>query len=267
MKQCDDTLRLGSTIFSHELLPQINAESLNRKLFAVEQEKLTAYKQLERYSSDIVTIIKQREDAYNAVAMAHLDTLQRLAVAAEYKDDDTGVHILRMSNFSAIIARAYGMDKEYCRLLLQASPMHDIGKIGIPDRVLKKPGKLTEDEWEVMRKHPEYGYEILSGSEVPVIMLAAEIALAHHEKFDGSGYPNGLSGTEIPLSGRIVALADFFDAVTMDRCYRPAMTDDNAQSLIEIGKGKHFDPEVVDAFLSVLDELIATRDEINKSDF
>jgi putative two-component system response regulator len=169
-----------------------------------------------------------------------------------------------MSRFSSIIARAYGQDEKYCHLLEQASPMHDIGKIGIPDSVLKKPGKLTEQEWECMRKHPEYGANILSGSDVPVLQLAEEVALSHHEKFDGSGYPSNLKSEQIPLSGRIVALADFFDAITMDRCYRPAFSDEKALAMVKENSGSHFDPDVVNAFFSVSHEIICERDRINE---
>lgn len=229
-----------------------------------EAEKDGAYQQMARITKDFQIILEQREKAYETLAKAHIDSLQRLAVAAEYKDDDTGVHIVRMSNFAAIIARAHGMDDAFCELLLQASPMHDIGKIGIPDSILKKPGKLTDEEWIVMRKHPEYGAKILSGSDVPVIQLASEVALSHHEKYDGSGYPQGLKGDEIPLSGRIVAMADFFDALTMDRVYRPAFADKKAIEMAEEGSGSHFDPAIVVAFLSSVEEIIATRDRINK---
>ncbi len=231
---------------------------------SAEAEKDGAYKQMARITKDFQIILEQREKAYETLAKAHIDSLQRLAVAAEYKDDDTGVHIVRMSNFSAIIARAYGMDDAYCDLLLQASPMHDIGKIGIPDSILKKPGKLTDEEWVVMRKHPEYGAKILSGSDVPVIQLASEVALSHHEKYDGSGYPQGLKGDEIPLTGRIVAMADFFDALTMDRVYRPAFADEKAIEMAEEGSGSHFDPAIVSAFLSSVEDIITTRDRINK---
>ena len=148
--------------------------------------------------------------------------------------------------------------------LEQASPMHDIGKIGIPDDVLKKPSKLTEAEWVLMRKHPEYGANILSGSDVPVLQMAEEVALAHHEKFDGSGYPLNLQGEQIPLSARIVALADFFDALTMDRCYRPAFSDEKALAMVKEGSGTHFDPHVVKAFFSVSNDIINERDRINK---
>lgn len=235
-----------------------------RDLLAInESEKKAAYSQLERFNHDFMLLMKQKEKSYKALESSHLDIIRYLAAAAEFKDDDTGEHIIRMSRFSSIIARAYGQDENYCSLLEQASPMHDIGKIGIPDSVLKKPGKLTEKEWECMRKHPEYGANILSGSEVPLIQMAAEVALTHHEKFDGSGYPSKLIGENIPLSGRIVALADFFDAVTMDRCYRSAFSDEKALNMVIENSGTHFDPDVVKAFLSVSDEIINERDRIN----
>ena len=237
-----------------------------RDLFAVnESEKKAAYSQLERFNQDFMLLMQQKEKSYKALELSHLDTIKYLATAAEFKDDDTGEHIVRMSRFASIIARAYGQDENYCSLLEQSSPMHDIGKIGIPDSVLKKPGKLTEQEWECMRKHPEYGANILSGSEVPLIQMAAEIALTHHEKFDGSGYPSQLIGDQIPLSGRIVALADFFDAVTMDRCYRPAFSDDKALNMVIENSGTHFDPDIVQAFLSVSDEIINEREKINNA--
>lgn len=229
-----------------------------------ENEKHAAYKQLDRFNQDFMILFEQKEKSYKALESSHLDTIRRLAAAAEFKDDDTGVHIVRMSRFSSIIARAYGKDEKYCHLLEQASPMHDIGKIGIPDNILKKPGKLTEQEWECMRKHPEYGANILSGSDVPILQLAEEIALSHHEKFDGSGYPSKLKGGQIPLSGRIVALADYFDAITMDRCYRQAFSDEKALAMVKENNGTHFDPDVVSAFFSVSHEIIYERDRINE---
>lgn len=253
---------LQSQLFRYaEDLHKLLAE---RELFAMnESEKKAAYSQLERFNHDFMLLMEQKEKSYKALELSHLDTIKYLAAAAVFKDDDTGEHIDRMSRFSAIIARAYGQDENYCSLLQQASPMHDIGKIGIPDSVLKKPGKLTEQEWECMRKHPEYGANILSGSEVPLIQMAAEVALTHHEKFDGSGYPSKLIGDQIPLSGRIVALADFFDAITMDRCYRPAFSDEKALTMVMENSGSHFDPDVVKAFFSVSDEIIKERDRIN----
>lgn len=229
-----------------------------------ESEKNAAYKQLDRFNHDFMILLEHKEISYKALESSHLDTIRRLAAAAEFKDDDTGVHILRMSRIAAIIACAYGKDKNYCHLLEQASPMHDIGKIGIPDSILKKPGKLTEEEWVCMRKHAEYGANILSGSDVPVLQMAEEVALSHHEKFDGSGYPSNLKGEQIPLSARIVALADFFDAITMDRCYRPAFSDEKALAMVRENEGTHFDPAVVNAFFSVSGHIISERDRINQ---
>lgn len=231
-----------------------------------EKESSAAYKQLERFKNDFMILLEEKEKSYQALQSSHLDTIRRLATAAEFKDDDTGEHIVRMSRFSSMIAQAYGQDEKYCHLLEQASPMHDIGKIGIPDNILKKPGKLTDAEWGLMRQHPEYGASILSGSDVPVLKMAEEVALAHHEKFDGSGYPFNLHGEQIPLSARIVALADFFDAITMDRCYRPAFSDKKALAMVIEGNGTHFDPNVVKAFLSISDDIIKEREIINNSD-
>ena len=228
-----------------------------------EKEGNAAYKQLERFKNDFMMLLEQKEKSYQALESSHLDTIRRLAIAAEFKDNDTGKHIIRMSRFSSMIARAYGQDEKYCNLLEQASPMHDIGKIGIPDNVLKKPGKLTEEDWVLMRKHSEYGANILSGSDVPVLQMAEEVALGHHEKFDGSGYPSNLKGEQIPLSARIVALADFFDALTMDRCYRPAFSDEKALTMVEQNIGTHFDPSVVKAFFSVSGDIINERNKIN----
>lgn len=231
-----------------------------------QKEISAAYKQLERFKNDFMILLEEKEKSYQALQSSHLDTIRRLATAAEFKDDDTGEHIVRMSRFSSMIAQAYGQDEKYCHLLEQASPMHDIGKIGIPDNILKKPGKLTDAEWVLMRKHPEYGASILSGSDVPVLKMAEEVALAHHEKFDGSGYPFNLHGEQIPLSARIVALADFFDAITMDRCYRPAFSDKKAIAMVIEGNGTHFDPNVVKAFLSISDDIIKEREIINNTD-
>jgi putative two-component system response regulator len=190
-------------------------------------------------------LMEQKEKLYQALEPFHFDTIRRLATAAEFKDDDTGAYILRMSRFSSIIARAYGQDEKYCNLLEQPNPMYNIGKIGIPDDVLKKPSKLTEAEWVLMLKHPEYSANILSGSDVPVLQMAEEVALAHHEKFDGSGYPSNLQGEKIPLRASIVALADFFDAITMDRCYRSAFSDEKALAMVKESSDTHFDANVV----------------------
>jgi hypothetical protein len=192
---------------------------------------------------------------------AHLDTITRLAVAAEYKDVDTAAHIERMSRYSALIAKSMSRDTDYVEMMRLASPMHDVGKIGIPDAILLKPGKLTEAEFDHMKKHTEIGARILGGSDVPLLRMSETIAWTHHEKWDGSGYPRGLHGDEIPVEGRMVALADVFDALTSRRCYKPAFTVDKALEVIREGKGKHFDPQVVDAFQSSLAEVLEIKKE------
>lgn len=195
--------------------------------------------------------------------MDRLAALRYLVMAAEYKDHDTGAHLVRIGYFSARVAPVCGCDDEFSRLMLIASTMHDVGKIGIPDRILKKHGALNGDERIIMQRHPEFGAKLLSGSDSPMLRLAAEIALSHHEHFDGTGYPQGLKGSDIPLSGRIVAVTDVFDALVMDRAYRPAMPVPQALDLIRVGRGSHFDPEVVDAFFSVADEILDMCERIH----
>ncbi len=189
-----------------------------------------------------------------------MDTIFRLAVAAEHRDHDTGFHIHRMSEYAATLARGLGMDAAYAETIRLAAPMHDVGKIGIPDAILKKPGRLTAEEYEVMKQHTVKGGEILAGAQSELLQMAQNIALTHHEKFDGQGYPYGLKGAEIPIEGRIVAVADVFDAILSKRCYKPAFALEKGIEVLEQGKGRHFDPEVVDAFLSVQDEVLAIRD-------
>ncbi len=183
----------------------------------------------------------------------------RLSEAAELKDPETGQHLLRMANYSALIAKAMGWTPVDCELLLLAAPMHDIGKVGIPDAILRKPGPLNEAELAVMRTHPQIGHRLLQTSDVPLLQLGAEIALSHHEKFDGSGYPFGLAGDRIPLSGRIVALADVFDALTSHRPYKKAWSETDTFEWLIAQRGTHFDPHCVDAMLSCRDEISRIR--------
>lgn len=184
-----------------------------------------------------------------------LEVIQRLGRAAEYRDNETGMHVIRMSKFSALLAEANGMTPEECDLILNASPMHDIGKIGIPDRILLKPGRLTPEEWEVMKTHATIGAEILSGSSSELMKMAESIALTHHEKWDGSGYPASLKGEDIPIEGRIVAICDVFDALTSDRPYKKAWTVEEAVAELEKCAGQHFDPNLVAKFKTILDEV------------
>jgi putative two-component system response regulator len=186
----------------------------------------------------------------------------RLGRAAEFKDNETGDHILRMSEYSRILARQIGLDDGTVELIYHASPMHDIGKIGIPDRVLMKPGKLDAEEWEKMRQHPQLGADIIGIHEDLLLQAARDIALTHHEKWDGSGYPNQLKTDEIPLFGRIVALADVFDALTSVRPYKPAWTVEDAVALIRKESGSHFDPLVVDAFNHSIPLMVAYKQKL-----
>ena len=181
-----------------------------------------------------------------------LDIIRRLACAAECRDEDTGSHIIRMSKLCVKMGKAAGLDAHQCELLLNASPLHDIGKIGIPDSVLLKPGKLDASEWEIMKSHTVLAAGLLSGSDSELMKMAEIVALTHHEKWDGSGYPKGLRGEDIPLVGRIVAICDVFDALLSKRPYKRAWTIDDALAEIGYASGKHFDPELVDFFFEIV---------------
>jgi putative two-component system response regulator len=195
--------------------------------------------------------------AFDQIKSASLETIFRLSRAAEYKDEDTGAHIQRMSKYSEAVAKKMGLSDIEMEYLLYAAPMHDIGKIGIPDRILLKPGKLDDEEWVIMRQHPVFGANILEGSDAEFVKQGALIALSHHERWDGSGYPNNLKGEEIPLSARIAAIADVFDALTSNRPYRKEpFTIEKSFSIIEEGIGSHFDPAVAQAFFSIKDEIL-----------
>ena len=188
-----------------------------------------------------------------------LQIVQRLGRAAEYKDNETGMHVIRMSHFSKLLALAAGRSPAWAEDLLNAAPMHDVGKIGIPDAVLRKPGPQDAAEWDTMRRHPEIGAEIIGEHPSGVLQLAREIALAHHEKWDGSGYPRGLAGEAIPLSARIVAIADVFDALTTRRPYKEPWPVQEAMNHIAAQAGKHFDPALVALFAPLLPQLLEIR--------
>lgn len=190
---------------------------------------------------------------------ARIQVVQCLGRAAEYRDNETGLHISRMSRYSALLAKYLGCSDVQCELLLYASQMHDIGKIGIPDFILLKPGKFNDDEWAIMKTHCSIGAKVLEHGNSPLIFMARQIALTHHEKWNGSGYPLGLLGDSIPLEGRIVAVADVFDALTSDRPYKKAWDVNDAVDLIREGSGSHFDPSIVEVFLTHLDELLEIR--------
>ena len=191
----------------------------------------------------------------------HLVMLKQLGRAADYRDNETGMHIVRVGNFSKLLGLASGFLESQAELLMYASMMHDIGKIGIPDHVLLKPGKLTAEEFDVIKKHPEIGAQIIGEHDAEVLVMAKLIALGHHEKWNGQGYPQGLSGENIPLVGRIVAIADVFDALTCERPYKTAWSVESALKLIAEGAGEHFDPNLARLFLDAETEVrrIATE--------
>lgn len=189
-----------------------------------------------------------------------LEVVQCLGRAAEFKDNETGRHVVRMSHYSQIVARALGYGEQAAQDLLHAAPMHNIGKIGIPDAVLLKPGKLTAEEWKIMRQHTVIGARILGDHPSGLLQLAASIALNHHEKWDGSGYPNGLAGEDIPHTARVVAVADVFDALTSVRPYKRAWSVSDAVELLREESGRHFDPEIVTAFLDCLPQILVVKE-------
>ena len=188
---------------------------------------------------------------------SQFETLRRLAQAAEFRDDDTGRHTQRVGELAARLASAAGLESELVERIRRAAPLHDIGKIGVPDALLLKPGKLTPEEFATMQRHTTIGAQILAGADCVFMQMAETIALAHHERWDGTGYPNGLAGEDIPLPARVVAIADFYDALTHDRPYRGALPMPKVRELLEAGEGRHFDPELLGVFLTLLDERTA----------
>ena len=192
--------------------------------------------------------------------------MRHLGRAAEYRDNETGLHIIRMSKIAAMLAKEAGMSEYKCDLLLNASPMHDIGKIGIPDNILLKPGKLEADEWGVMQTHAKIGSDILSGDDSDLMKMAHDVALTHHEKYNGKGYPNNLQGEEIPIVGRITAIADVFDALTSERPYKKAWSVEKAMDLIKRESGQHFDPQLVKLFIKILPEVLLIMKEYSEPD-
>lgn len=219
-----------------------------------------ASQQMERLVEDFGRMYRERNEALEEVARAHHDALLRLAMAAELKDDDTGVHIVRIGFLAEALALLVGQSKASARMLRKAAPMHDIGKIGIPDAVLLKKGALTPEEWAVMRTHAQIGADILGTHPPGLMQVASEVAITHHEKWDGSGYPHGLAGTAIPISGRIAAIADVFDALTSERPYKAAWTVEAAMGLLRAQSGKHFDPALVTLFEANLPEILAVKE-------
>lgn len=200
--------------------------------------------------------------ATQAIIERERETVLVLCKAAEQKDDNTAAHLVRMSSYCRIVGKNLALDGETLDTLFRAAPMHDIGKIGVPDRILMKPGPLDPEEWRAMQMHPVWGHEILSGNSSPLLVMAAEIALTHHERWDGKGYPGKLSGSDIPLVGRITAVADVFDALTTRRPYKAPWSVEESLRHLSANAGTQFDPECIDAFMSGLDEVSQVIEEV-----
>jgi PAS domain S-box-containing protein len=201
-----------------------------------------------------------QQDAIDELHVSRQETVERLTKAIELHDSSTGKHVDQMANVAALLGTCLGLDAEQVQLLRLAAPMHDVGKIATPSEILRKPGPLTPDERAEMNRHTTVGHEILANSESELLRVAATIALTHHERYDGSGYPKGLAGTEIPLEGRITAVADVFDALLTDRPYRPALTVEETVEIIKENRGAQFDPQIVDLLLDHLDEALSLRE-------
>ncbi|MCP3875048.1 MAG: response regulator [Desulfobacteraceae bacterium] len=205
---------------------------------------------------------KEAEINHEEIKHAYIDSIHRLVMASEFKDEDTGDHIVRIGEYSKLMAQKLGMSHKEIEIIYYAAPMHDVGKIGIPDKIMLKPGKLTHEEFEIMKTHTTIGSKLLSRSKSRILNMAREIAMFHHEKYNGKGYPDQISGKDIPISGRIVAIADTFDALTSRRPYKDPYPPEMSLDIIQKERNKHFDPEITDIFVRYFDDFLKIRETI-----
>jgi two-component system, response regulator RpfG len=247
-------LEAGATDFLTKPVDQYECRARCRNLLTMRRQQIVI--------KDRARLLEQQvSDAVRDIRLREVETIFRLGKAGEFRDEETGNHIIRMAKFSRLIAEELKLTDDEADMIELASPMHDIGKIGIPDHILLKPGELAADETINMQRHPRIGYDILKDSPSKYLRMGAVIALGHHEKFDGSGYPSQLVGEDIPLAARIVAVADVFDALTSIRPYKPAWRVNEALGYLTQQRGKHFDPRCIDAFMRQLDKILAVRDK------
>jgi len=245
----------GTPIIFVSGLKEIGNETIGFECGAIDYivKPITPQILLARIKAHLSTVHASRLDK------SYRDAVYMLGKAGHYNDTDTGIHIWRMAAYARQLAESLGCENELCKQIELAAPMHDTGKIGIPSNILRKPDKLNAEEWEIMKTHTTIGYEILSQSDATVFKMAAEIALRHHEKWDGSGYPSGLAGNSIPLVARIVAIADVFDALTMERPYKKAWETTDAIDFLQKNSGSHFDPELVSAFSKNISKILEIK--------
>ncbi|CCG40671.1 Two-component response transcriptional regulator rpfG [Magnetospirillum molischianum DSM 120] len=253
-----NALQLGATDFLRKPVDKIEFLTRVRNL-------LTLSRHHKQTKIQAVLLAEEVRKATSAIIEREREAILVLSRAAEFRDNETGAHLLRMSSYCQIIATRLELPPEEVELVFTAAPMHDIGKIGIPDQVLLKPGPLTPEERDIMTTHAVIGWQILCNNQSPLLQMAAKIAVSHHEKWDGTGYPNRLSGLDIPLAGRITAVADVFDALTSVRPYKQAWPLDKALDFLRSNRGTHFDPACVDAFLASLDQVAAVVDRYGRN--
>lgn len=245
-------LAAGVNDFLTKPIDRIEFTARMRNLLELAVSRRSSGDRLKRLDAEVAK-------ATSTLVARELETIIRLTRAAEFRDEVTGLHVIRVGHMCSTLATAIGLPDDECKMLLLAAPMHDIGKLATPDEILLKPGKLTVEEFEIMKRHTTAGYDILKNSDSEMLRCAAEIALTHHERFDGGGYPRGLQGGAIPLSGRLCSIVDVFDALTSVRPYKKAWTLDDAIDAINAGNGTQFDPDVVDLFHSAYDQIVAIK--------
>ena len=253
------TLEMGA--YGYIIKPFERNELLINVANALHRRELEINNQ--RYSEELELMVLERtkklQDAQNEIRDSREETIFRLAKAAEFRDNETAQHTIRMGHYCEVLAQKAGFAEDLCERLRLAGPLHDVGKIGIPDTILLKPGKLTSEEFEIIKQHSEFGYRILCESTSELLNLGASIAYTHHEKYDGSGYPRNLAKSDIPVEGRIAAICDVFDALTTDRVYKAAMDLEDALEIMREGRAQHFDPVLLDCFLENIDQFMILK--------
>lgn len=248
-------LEVGATDFLSKPIDHYECRARCRNLLQIRRQQMIIKDRAQWLEQEVQRKTREME-------LREKETLLHLAKAGEYKDQETGNHVIRMSEYAHLIARELQLPEHQCEIIRLAAPMHDIGKVGIPDHILLKDGKLTPSEWEAMQSHSLIGYEILRDSPSYYIKAGAVIALSHHERYDGSGYPRQLAGHEIPIEARVAAVADVFDALLAERPYKQPWPLDRALDYLDSERGKHFDPDCIDAFFSQLDRVISIRNRL-----